>query len=99
MGEKITFEKLRKEHLPFFYEIRFSVEENIVHPHQIQYLLRQQVLDDIGQGGGWICKINNNYRNYKTLYQYKYNKLNYPISCSQLEENGIVKTEKTFIYE
>ncbi|OXA84070.1 hypothetical protein [Flavobacterium hercynium] len=31
--------------------------------------------------------------------KYKYNKLNYPISCSQLEENGIVKTEKTFIYE
>lgn len=31
--------------------------------------------------------------------KYKYNKLNFPISCSQLEENGIVKTEKTFIYE
>ena len=31
--------------------------------------------------------------------KYKYNKLNYPISCSQIEENGIVKTEKTFIYE
>lgn len=31
--------------------------------------------------------------------KYKYNKLNYPISCSQLEENGIVKTEKTYIYE
>jgi len=31
--------------------------------------------------------------------KFKYNKLNYPISCSQVEENGIVKTEKTFIYE
>jgi len=31
--------------------------------------------------------------------KYKYNKLNFPISCSQIEENGIVKTEKTFIYE
>lgn len=31
--------------------------------------------------------------------KYKYNKLDYPISCSQIEENGIVKTEKTFIYE
>lgn len=31
--------------------------------------------------------------------KFKYNKLNYPISCSQIEENGIVKTEKTFIYE
>ncbi|MBS7230312.1 hypothetical protein KHA90_04675 [Flavobacterium psychroterrae] len=31
--------------------------------------------------------------------KFKYNKLNYPISCSQIEENGIVKTEKSFIYE
>jgi hypothetical protein len=31
--------------------------------------------------------------------KYKYNKLNFPIFCSQIEENGIVKTEKTFIYE
>lgn len=31
--------------------------------------------------------------------KFKYNKLNFPISCSQIEENGIVKTEKTFIYE
>lgn len=31
--------------------------------------------------------------------KYKYNKLNFPISCSMIEENGIVKTEKTFIYE
>ena len=31
--------------------------------------------------------------------KFKYNKLNFPIFCSQIEENGIVKTEKTFIYE
>ncbi len=31
--------------------------------------------------------------------KYKYNKLNFPIFCTQMEENGIVKTEKTFIYE
>lgn len=31
--------------------------------------------------------------------KYKYNKLNFPISCSQIEENGIVKTEKSYIYE
>jgi len=31
--------------------------------------------------------------------KYKYNKLNFPIFCTQIEENGIVKTEKTFIYE
>lgn len=58
---KISYEKLTKDHLPFFYEIRFSVEENIVHPHQIQYLLRNQAIDDIGQGGGWICKVDNEY--------------------------------------
>jgi hypothetical protein len=33
------------------------------------------------------------------MRKYKYNKLNFPISCSQIEANGIVKTEKTFIYE
>jgi hypothetical protein len=31
--------------------------------------------------------------------KYKYNKLNYPIFCSQVEENGIVKTEISYIYE
>lgn len=58
---KISYEKLTKDHLPFFYEIRFSVEENVVHPHQIQYLLRNQAIDDIEQGGGWICKVDNEY--------------------------------------
>lgn len=31
--------------------------------------------------------------------KYKYNSLNYPVSCSLVEENGIVKTEKTYFYE
>ena len=31
--------------------------------------------------------------------KYKYNNLNYPISCSLIEDNGIVKTEKKYIYE
>lgn len=62
MNEKtITYEKLYKEHLPFFYEIRFSVYENIVHKHQIKYLLREQALEDIAQGGGWICKVDGIY--------------------------------------
>ncbi|EFL91080.1 putative acetyltransferase [Candidatus Regiella insecticola LSR1] len=61
MDKKFVVEQLRKHHLPYFYEIRFSVEENIVHPHQIQYLLRNQALDDITQGGGWICKNGNEY--------------------------------------
>lgn len=33
----------------------FSVTENLVHAHQIQYLQREWALNDIGQGGGWIC--------------------------------------------
>lgn len=31
--------------------------------------------------------------------KYKYNNLNYPVSCSLIEENGIIKTEKTYFYE
>lgn len=31
--------------------------------------------------------------------KYKYNTLNYPVSCSLLEENGIVKTEVSYVYE
>ena len=61
MNMKISFEKLKKEHLPFFYEIRFSVEENIVHPHEIKFLLRKQAIEDIEQGGGWICKVDDDY--------------------------------------
>lgn len=61
MEQKITYEKLQAEHLPFFYEIRFSVHENHVHAHQVKYLLREQALDDISQGGGWICKVGDVY--------------------------------------
>lgn len=61
MEQKITYEKLQAQHLPFFYEIRFSVYENQLHPHQIKYLIREQALDDISQGGGWICKIGDVY--------------------------------------
>lgn len=50
------YDKLSVNHLPFLYDIRFSVLENILHPHQIQYLLREQAIEDINQGGGWICR-------------------------------------------
>lgn len=55
------YEKLTKDHLPYVYEIRFSVEENILLAHQIQYLLRKQAIEDIEQGGGWICKVGHDY--------------------------------------
>ena len=31
--------------------------------------------------------------------KYKYNALNYPVACSIIEENGIVKTEVNYLYE
>lgn len=49
------FRKLEASDLADTYDIRFSCTENIIHPHQIQYLLRETALKDIGQGGGWIC--------------------------------------------
>ncbi|AEF43398.1 MULTISPECIES: GNAT family N-acetyltransferase [Serratia] len=61
MDSLLTFEKLTEKHLPYLYEIRFSVEENLLHPHQIQYLQRKQALEDINQGGGWICKYGSDY--------------------------------------
>lgn len=57
----ILYEKLQTKHLPYFYEIRFSVKENLPHNHQIQYLTRENALSDINQGGGWICRIDDNY--------------------------------------
>ncbi|KOC90173.1 GNAT family N-acetyltransferase [Winslowiella iniecta] len=60
----ITFHKLQEQHLKEIYEIRFSVRENVVHSHQIQYLLRDQAIEDINQAGGWICKSGEEYVGY-----------------------------------
>lgn len=60
----ITFHKLSEQHLKEIYEIRFSVHENAVNSHQIQYLQREQALEDINQGGGWICKSGKEYAGY-----------------------------------
>ncbi|WPU21949.1 GNAT family N-acetyltransferase [Cedecea neteri] len=59
--ENLVFEGLTTEHLPYFYAIRFSVTENLVHSHQIQYLLREKAMADINQGYGYICRYQNNY--------------------------------------
>lgn len=59
--KKIMFERLTAGHLPFLYDIRFSVEENFIHPHQIQYLQRKQATEDIEQGHGFICKVGAEY--------------------------------------
>lgn len=60
----ITYHKLSVHHLKEIYEIRFSVHENIVHNHQIQYLIREQAIEDINQDGGWICKSGEEYVGY-----------------------------------
>ncbi|CAE6865288.1 hypothetical protein R69746_08054 [Paraburkholderia aspalathi] len=49
------FRKLQVTDLPTYYEIRFSVTENLIHEHQVKYLQREWALSDIAQGGGWLC--------------------------------------------
>ncbi|EHA9278225.1 GNAT family N-acetyltransferase [Salmonella enterica subsp. enterica serovar Shubra] len=57
----MIFEKLSVEHIPYFYDIRFSVNENMLLPQHIKYLQREQLVDDIEQGGGWICRYDNKF--------------------------------------
>lgn len=38
-----------------YYDIRFSVTENRIHPHQIHLLQREVVLENINSSGGAIC--------------------------------------------
>ncbi|KVL82862.1 acetyltransferase [Burkholderia ubonensis] len=38
-----------------FYDVRFSVRENRIHPHQVHLLDRSLLVAQIDQGGGWIC--------------------------------------------
>lgn len=56
--------KLTAEHIKEMYDIRFSVAENLVHAHQIEYLQRNVILADVAQGGGWICKTDDGYVGY-----------------------------------
>jgi len=60
----MEFLKLEPKHIKEVYDIRLSVNENRVHAHQIQYLQRKQVIEDISQDGGWICRINNGFVGY-----------------------------------
>ncbi|CAB3772030.1 GNAT family N-acetyltransferase [Paraburkholderia humisilvae] len=38
------------------YEIRFSVTENLIHEAHVKFLQRELALQDIRQGGGWVCR-------------------------------------------
>lgn len=51
-----TFRQLIAADLPALYDIRFSVQENRIHPHQVHLLDRSLLLDQISQGGGCICE-------------------------------------------
>jgi GNAT superfamily N-acetyltransferase len=64
MTMSLSFFKLEPRHLKEIYEIRFSVTENRLHAHQIHYLQREQALEDICQGGGWICQVGDDYAGY-----------------------------------
>lgn len=52
------YRKLEPLDLATYYEIRFSVTENLIHSHQIKYLQKDWALNDIRQGGGWLCLDN-----------------------------------------
>lgn len=61
MDDLLSFEKLTAQPPPYLHEIRFSVAENLLHPHQIPYLQRKPALEVINQGGGRICKYGDEY--------------------------------------
>lgn len=47
---------MRADDIGAFYDVRFSVKENRIHPHQVNLLDRDQLMEKIGQGGGWVCE-------------------------------------------
>lgn len=51
-----VFRPLLASDLPALYDIRFSVQENRIHPYQVHLLDRTLLLNQIAQGGGWICE-------------------------------------------
>ncbi|QDQ82238.1 GNAT family N-acetyltransferase [Paraburkholderia megapolitana] len=50
-----SYRPLTENDLRATYEIRFSVTQNLIHGHQVKYLQRDHALEDIRQGGGWMC--------------------------------------------
>ncbi|WDD90259.1 GNAT family N-acetyltransferase (plasmid) [Burkholderia sp. FERM BP-3421] len=53
--DNLETRKLLESDIGNFYEIRFSVKENRIHPHQVHLLDRSLLVEQISQGGGWIC--------------------------------------------
>ncbi|WP_230941809.1 GNAT family N-acetyltransferase [Burkholderia stagnalis] len=51
----LSIRPLTEQDIGDFYDIRFSVKENRIHPHQVHLLDRSLLVEQINQGGGWIC--------------------------------------------
>lgn len=51
----LTIRPLIESDIGDFYDVRFSVKENRIHPHQVHLLDRSLLVEQINQGGGWIC--------------------------------------------
>lgn len=50
------YRPMHAEDIGAFYDVRFSVKENRIHPHQVNLLDRDLLLEQINQGGGWVCE-------------------------------------------
>lgn len=55
-AERLDYRPMREGDIGAFYDVRFSVSENRIHPHQIHLLNRDLLIEKIRQGGGWICE-------------------------------------------
>ncbi|SDG77136.1 GNAT family N-acetyltransferase [Paraburkholderia phenazinium] len=55
-SSNFTYRPMRADDIGSFYDVRFSVKENRIHPHQVNLLDRDLVIEKIGQGGGWVCE-------------------------------------------
>ncbi|AIO65647.1 GNAT family N-acetyltransferase [Burkholderia oklahomensis] len=58
-AEHLEYRPMREDDTGAFYDVRFSVTENRIHPHQIHLLNRELLVEKIRQGGGWICECGN----------------------------------------
>ncbi|TCW83933.1 GNAT family N-acetyltransferase [Burkholderia sp. SRS-46] len=55
-AEKLEYRPMNVRDIGAFYDVRFSVSENRIHPHQVHLLNRDLLIEKIRQGGGWICE-------------------------------------------
>ena len=53
---QFTYRPLTVKDIGPFYDVRFSVKENRIHPHQVNLLDRDLLVEKIREGGGWLCE-------------------------------------------